>query len=662
MPLPAAGAAAGAASAGAAEGAGAAGAGAGAGAAGAGAGAGGAGAGAEAGTGATGAGGGAGSGVGAGARAAASRGARAGARSLGKKLAKRWLFHTATNRKILKWVAISLLLPVVAPIMMIAAFLGIADHVLSALQVKPTIRVGLDAYRAAEDCPFASEATVGKAVGAAYLVASAWALTGDDVVPGGVYGGYQNPLGSDGDIPADIRALADPAELAPGGAVHDELELRGPYHLSDWTTVLGARKLLGSWQVFPWDPLGGEHGVGFLLIRPSDWRAWVKDVPINVSRPLDPWRPFDSFLVMACHLQKLEKEAGTGLDGVLQALVQYGDQSAVQLLDAVFDAPGRVLHDVTTILGRVLDMVTGLGSTFLNKVLLFMGRAQDVLGLGQSLPSAFANKDIPADYLRLIRQWAAPDLDWAVLAGVLKVECDFGRHCGVSSTGALGPAQFEPGTWAQYGVDGDGDGVRDPWNPADAVASEANYLRHLGLGRLGQVRSALCHYNAGSGPEFQQCMDGTQRPVSYADTVLGWATKYRGIVNVGGLVGAPTAAAAAAVAFALGKVGLPYVWGATGPSAFDCSGLVQTAYAAVGIHLPRTSSEQFNASPRVPPGAPIMPGDLVFFVGGDGPPYPGHVGMAISSTMMVDAPHTGAFVRVEQIWHDGYMGATRPTA
>jgi surface antigen len=139
-----------------------------------------------------------------------------------------------------------------------------------------------------------------------------------------------------------------------------------------------------------------------------------------------------------------------------------------------------------------------------------------------------AVQDIPPEYQTLITRWAgAYGIDWSVLAGVLKVECDFGRNCGTSSAGAAGPAQFEPGTWAVYGVDGDGDGRRDPLDPADAVASAAKYLHALGAGIPTSLRAALCHYNAGASPALQACMDGTQQP-DYADSVLGWAARYRG--------------------------------------------------------------------------------------------------------------------------------------
>jgi cell wall-associated NlpC family hydrolase len=93
---------------------------------------------------------------------------------------------------------------------------------------------------------------------------------------------------------------------------------------------------------------------------------------------------------------------------------------------------------------------------------------------------------------------------------------------------------------------------------------------------------------------------------------------------------------------------------------FDCSGLTRAAYAAAGIAIPRTAQTQFNAGSRVPAGQPVAPGDLVFF--GASPSAVTHVGIAISSTEMINAPHRGAVVRVESIWRSNYLGATRPAA
>jgi hypothetical protein len=112
-----------------------------------------------------------------------------------------------------------------------------------------------------------------------------------------------------------------------------------------------------------------------------------------------------------------------------------------------------------------------------------------------------------------------------------------------------------------------------------------------------------------------------------------------------------------AVAVALAQVGTPYRLGGAQPGGFDCSGLVQFAYAAAGVVLPRTAAEQLAASPHIPlTGA--QPGDLLFF-------YPGieHVGIYLGDGLMVDAPHVGAFVRVEVFspWFGPVMGVARPS-
>ena len=117
---------------------------------------------------------------------------------------------------------------------------------------------------------------------------------------------------------------------------------------------------------------------------------------------------------------------------------------------------------------------------------------------------------------------------------------------------------------------------------------------------------------------------------------------------------AGTGAARLAVAYALSKVGDPYVWGATGPNTFDCSGLVMQAWAAAGIQIPRTTYDQWAALPHIPASA-IRPGDLAFF------DAQGHVAMYIGNGKYVDAPQPGQNVEVVSVsdsWYasnlDGY--------
>jgi cell wall-associated NlpC family hydrolase len=85
---------------------------------------------------------------------------------------------------------------------------------------------------------------------------------------------------------------------------------------------------------------------------------------------------------------------------------------------------------------------------------------------------------------------------------------------------------------------------------------------------------------------------------------------------------------------------------------------VQAAYAAAGVTLPRVAQDQYDVGPQLAPGTPLRPGDLVFF--GSSVHGVDHVGMVVAGGEMVDAPHTGAVVRVEPIWTDGFVGATRP--
>ncbi len=148
------------------------------------------------------------------------------------------------------------------------------------------------------------------------------------------------------------------------------------------------------------------------------------------------------------------------------------------------------------------------------------GADEQTTGEASAEPSALARREIPGVYLDLYEQAAARyGLDWAILAGIGKVECDHGRDadpaCGhegaTNSAGAGGPMQFVAQTWAQYGVDGDGDGKLDRWDAADAIYAAANYLHRSGAPR--NYRSAIFAYNHAGW---------------YVAEVERWAARYRG--------------------------------------------------------------------------------------------------------------------------------------
>jgi NlpC/P60 family/Putative peptidoglycan binding domain len=126
---------------------------------------------------------------------------------------------------------------------------------------------------------------------------------------------------------------------------------------------------------------------------------------------------------------------------------------------------------------------------------------------------------------------------------------------------------------------------------------------------------------------------------------------------------APGSPAAVAVRFALAQLGKPYEWGADGPGSYDCSGLVQTAYRAAGVHLPRVSREQYGAGQLVSL-TQLRAGDLLFYASDTSNRrtiY--HVGIYLGAGRMVEAPNRSAPVRIASIWRPGLLArATRPAA
>jgi cell wall-associated NlpC family hydrolase len=202
--------------------------------------------------------------------------------------------------------------------------------------------------------------------------------------------------------------------------------------------------------------------------------------------------------------------------------------------------------------------------------------------------------------------------------------------------------QFEPATFAAYDEPVPPGGANPP-SPYDAV--DAFYA----------AARDLCANGAANGANLSAAVFAYNHSDTYVSEVLDLASSY-------GQTQAQTVAAGTAggiaVDWALAQVGTPYIWGGETPGVgFDCSGLVQAAYRVAGVTFPRTAQEQFDATAKLGPNDPLQPGDLLFF-GGAATDIT-HVGIFVGDGQMVDAPHTGADVRVESYvgWRD-FVGAT----
>ncbi|MFI6930047.1 NlpC/P60 family protein [Streptomyces sp. NPDC050287] len=179
--------------------------------------------------------------------------------------------------------------------------------------------------------------------------------------------------------------------------------------------------------------------------------------------------------------------------------------------------------------------------------------------------------------------------------------------------------------------------------------TELKRARTTITGKLDAARRLLSQLSAEERARFTETAAGTGARASRAGAGAREVMAAPGSATAQ----APDSRAAAAVAYAYAKLGSPYVWGATGPDAFDCSGLIQAAYRSAGISLPRTTYAQIGAGRRVS-RSELLPGDLVFFYSGIS-----HVGLYIGNGQMIHAPNPSAPVRLAPVGEMPFAGATR---
>lgn len=253
-----------------------------------------------------------------------------------------------------------------------------------------------------------------------------------------------------------------------------------------------------------------------------------------------------------------------------------------------------------------------------------------------------ADGDIPLRMYELYHEAAAtcPGLPWTVLAGFGEAASDHGRH--VTDHGLMGIDSVQFGQHANP-IPAGGAAPASPLDPADASYATARAI----CGPASDLRSMVGKVSAD--------------PVR----IIELADVYAHAPNRGSFVAtaarsAPSATARLALEYAGAQLGLPYVWGGDGPDrggvGFDCSGLTQTAFQAAGVAIPRTATDQFRTGQPVDV-TDLRAGDLVFY--GDPKGFLHHVAIYIGTGQVIDAPHPGAFVRLDPMAAEDYAGARR---
>jgi hypothetical protein len=249
----------------------------------------------------------------------------------------------------------------------------------------------------------------------------------------------------------------------------------------------------------------GGQPASVIGVNPSQFRSWV---PLGTASDQAFWSALarGGFVASDAAKAKLALRKGDSylLRGATDQTVRFGGAaplgvSGIDLLvNAATSARLGLVHKVAALISAPGGGLAGL----IHQVSRLLGPSGEIVSLRkEQLPVTGASSaGKPATYLQLFQDSAArycPGLSWTVLAAIGQIESADGTNVGPSTAGALGPMQFEPSTWARWGIDGFGQsGAPDIMNPYDAVPSAARLLCADGAASGGQaLRSAVFDYN-----------------------------------------------------------------------------------------------------------------------------------------------------------------------
>ena len=345
--------------------------------------------------------------------------------------------------------------------------------------------------------------------------------------------------------PYTLTVTPPPGVAAPGGSVPASLQAPGsaggpPRQLfvpdliaatpTGITPAQLARisKLTGVRAVLPID--GGKvtvngQSVDVLGVSPRTFRSWT---PPETAAANAVWTDLSRGQLVSTHAaaSKLHLSAGNSyqVSAAVQARVPFGTQTALSVpgADAIVDQARSAQ------LGLAQSFAVLINAPGVNLVTL-MSKVRSVVGTGAKVinlvPVVTVSKlpvttnvptsGVPTSLMGLYRESAAkycPGMSWTVLAAINEIESGDGANEGPSSAGALGPMQFLPSTWAEWGIDGFGPpGPPDITNPLDAVPSAARLLCAAGAGHTATLSGAILAYN---------------QATWYVDEVLALASEY----------------------------------------------------------------------------------------------------------------------------------------